>query len=95
MNCLCMCELTPTQFLMMSISFNDVPSHNQDTTESTLLYQVEEENINSVLSDLFLALSELEDQNYISLPISRGNSTFKIESPFNQSDKLRPTKWKH
>ena len=66
---------------MMSISFND-PSHNQDTTESTLLYQVEEENVNSVLSDLFLALSELEDQNYISLPISRGNSTFKIESPF-------------
>jgi hypothetical protein len=51
MNCLCMCELTPTQFLMMSISFNDVPSHNQDTTESTFLYQVEEENISSVLSD--------------------------------------------
>ena len=37
---------------MMSISFND-PSHNQDTTESTFLYQVEEENVSSVLSDLF------------------------------------------
>jgi len=28
---------------MMSISFN-VPSHNQDTTESTFLYQVKDEN---------------------------------------------------
>jgi hypothetical protein len=28
---------------MMSVSFND-PSHNQDTTESTFLCQVEEEN---------------------------------------------------
>ena len=58
MNCLCMCEFTPTKFLMMSISFNDT-SHNQDTTESTFLYQVEEENISSVLSDSFLALNEL------------------------------------
>ena len=58
MNCLYMCEFTATQFLMMSISFNDT-SHNQDTTESTFLYQVEEENISSVLSDSFLALNEL------------------------------------
>jgi hypothetical protein len=28
---------------MIRIFFND-PSHNQDTTESTFLYQVEEEN---------------------------------------------------
>ena len=53
---------------MMSISFNDVPSHNQDTTESTFLYQVEEENISSVLSDSFSALNELKDPNYLSLP---------------------------
>jgi hypothetical protein len=75
---------------MMSISFND-PSHNQDTTESTFLYQVEAENVSSVLSDSFLALNELKDPNYLSLPTPSGNSTFKIESPFNHSDKIRPT----
>jgi hypothetical protein len=76
---------------MMSISFNDT-SHNQDTTESTLLYQVEEENISSVLSDSFLALNELKDPIYLSLPTPSGNSTFEIESPLNQSDNLRPQK---
>jgi hypothetical protein len=48
-----------------------------------------------VLTDSFLALNELKDPNDLSLPTPNGNSTFKIESPFNQSDKLRPTKWKH
>jgi hypothetical protein len=36
-------------------------------TESTFLYQVEEENVSSVLSDSFLALNELKDPNYLSL----------------------------
>ena len=58
---------------MMSISVND-PSHNQDTTESTFLYQVEEENISSVLSDSFLVLSELKDPNDFSLPTPSDNS---------------------
>lgn len=79
---------------MISISFNYL-SHNQDTTESTSLYQVEEENVSSVLSDSFLALNELKDPSYLSLPTPSGNSTFKLESPFNHSDKLRSTKWKN
>ena len=58
---------------MMSISFND-PSHNQDTTESTFLYQVEEENVSSVLSDSFLVLSKLKDPNDFSLPTPSDNS---------------------
>jgi len=58
---------------MMCISFND-PSHNQNTTESTFLYQVEAENVSSLLSDSFLALNELKDPNDLSLPTPSGNS---------------------
>ena len=42
MNCFCMCELTHYKIADDEYLFND-PSHNQDTTESTLC-QVEEEN---------------------------------------------------
>lgn len=69
--------------LTMSLSANDFSNLN-NSSESTFLYQRENDLLDTILSDNFLELNELKDENYQELPQPKRNSTF-INTSFVKS----------